>query len=237
MSVRISGSCLGVPLTFDVDDALAPRFTALLPHGWQDGTADEDARSWSVSTAFDLVGVLNDAELHVAEQVAGFIAIHAGAVAFDDRAILIPGRSLSGKSTLTEALVRRGGTYYSDEFALLDDAGRVHPYARPLTMRATQSEPARSIEPQTLQAVGERPVPVALVAYVHYRPDASWDVVDVSPGEGTLALIDNAVAAQTRSDEVLRHCAAAARQAKFVRGVRGEAPDAVDEVLRLLEPA
>ena len=237
MSVRISGSCLGVPLSFDVEDALVPRFTELLPHGWQAGTAAQDARTWSVSTAFDLVGVLNDAELHVAERVADLIAIHAGAVAFDGRAIVIPGRSLSGKSTLTEALVSHGGTYYSDEFALLDQTGRVHPYARPLTMRATLSEPARAIHPQTLRSVGEHPVPVALVAHVHYASDAQWDVVDVSRGEGTLALIDNAVAAQTRSDEVLAHCAAAAREAHFVRGVRGEASQAVDELLRLLERA
>src|SRR6185369_13624268 len=47
--------------------------------------------------------------------------VHAGVVAWRGRAILIPGRSMSGKSHLTAELVRRGAMYYSDEFAVLND--------------------------------------------------------------------------------------------------------------------
>ena len=48
------------------------------------------------------------------------VFVHAGAVAWQGRAIIIPGASLSGKSTLVAELVRAGATYLSDEFAVLD---------------------------------------------------------------------------------------------------------------------
>ena len=34
-----------------------------------------------------------------------------------------------------KALLRAGATYYSDEYALLDESGRVHPFARKLSLR------------------------------------------------------------------------------------------------------
>src|SRR5262249_3170175 len=45
--------------------------------------------------------------------------VHAGVVAWRGRAIMAPGRSMSGKSHLVAALVGCGATYYSDEFAVL----------------------------------------------------------------------------------------------------------------------
>jgi hypothetical protein len=237
MAVQISGWCLGVPLSFDVADDLAARLAETLPHGWQRGDRSPEARTWTVSTEYDIPGVLSDAELHVAERVAGLIAIHAGVVAFDGRAIVLPGRTLTGKSTLTEALVRHGGTYYSDEYALLDDTGRVHPYARPLTLRASSTEAARLIDPATLAAVGEQPAVPRLVAQLRYASDAQWDVQPITAGEGTLVLIDNAVAARTRAGEVLAHCAAAARAAHFLRGARGAADAAAEHLIALVTSA
>ncbi len=237
MAVRIDGSSLGVALSFDVAADLVPRFEAVLPPRWVAGSESGDARSWRVETEHDIDRVRGELELHLAEHVPGLIAVHACAVAFDGRAVLVPGRSLSGKSTIAAALVDQGGTYYSDEYALLDPDGQVLPYARPLTLRATGAEPARLIRPETLPAVGAEPVPVAVVAHVRYDASAQWDVHAIGPGEGTLALIDNAVAAQTRSAEVLAHCAAAARHATFVRGRRGEAADAAAQLIALLAAA
>ena len=60
------------------------------------------------------------------------IFLHAGAVAYLGRMIVLPAAALTGKSTLVAALVRAGATYYSDQFAVVDEQGRVHPYATPL---------------------------------------------------------------------------------------------------------
>jgi len=56
-------------------------------------------------------------------------------VAWEGKGIVIPGRSFSGKSTLVAELLRAGATYYSDEYAVFDKHGRVHPFPKDLEMR------------------------------------------------------------------------------------------------------
>ena len=60
------------------------------------------------------------------------VFVHAGVVGWKNRAILIPGKSFAGKTSLVAELVKAGATYYSDEFAVLDFQGLVHPYHKPL---------------------------------------------------------------------------------------------------------
>ena len=85
-----------------------------------------------------LVLAMLDSELrgHVADHATDGFFIHAGVVAHRGRGIVIPGDSFSGKTTLVAELVRAGAGYYSDEFAVIDAEGLVHPYARPLSFRA-----------------------------------------------------------------------------------------------------
>src|SRR4029450_1319780 len=76
------------------------------------------------------------AEFFVAEHAPHHLFVHAGVVGWEGRAIVMPGASFAGKTTLVQAWLERGATYYSDEFAVLGRAGRVHPFARPLAIRA-----------------------------------------------------------------------------------------------------
>jgi hypothetical protein len=62
------------------------------------------------------------------------VVVHAGAVARHGRAILLPGRSGAGKTTLVAALLRAGFQYLSDEAAVLRPDGRIWPYAKPLSI-------------------------------------------------------------------------------------------------------
>src|SRR5262245_27593595 len=72
-----------------------------------------------IARSFDLDGVLTalQSSLHfaVAMQAQPWLFVHAGVVGWHGRAIVIPGRSMSGKSTLVSELVRAGADYYSDE--------------------------------------------------------------------------------------------------------------------------
>ena len=52
---------------------------------------------------------------------------------------MLPAPSFGGKTTLVAALVRAGAIYYSDEFAVLDEQGFVHPYAKPLSIRGADN--------------------------------------------------------------------------------------------------
>jgi len=72
---------------------------------------------------------------HIAETAHDRFFVHAGVVGWNGRAIVIPGQSKIGKTTLVEEFLRIGATYYSDEFAVFDRRGYVHPFARPLRVR------------------------------------------------------------------------------------------------------
>src|SRR5436309_11058754 len=88
------------------------------------------------STLDVALGLLDQqVRLHIAYTARDWIFVHAGTVAVDGRAIVLPGRSFSGKTSLVAALVQTGATYFSDEYAVVDPEGRVHPYPRPLSIR------------------------------------------------------------------------------------------------------
>ena len=64
------------------------------------------ARTMDLNEALDLIE--SDLHLRIAERARGRVFVHAGVVGWRDRAIVIPGRTFSGKTTLVAALVRAG---------------------------------------------------------------------------------------------------------------------------------
>jgi hypothetical protein len=154
--------------------------------------------------------------------------VHAGVVGWGGEAVVIPGRSFSGKSRLVEALVRAGASYFSDEYAVFDDQGLVHPYPKPLSIRGADGGPARKYP---VEALGGRaaiePLPVGLVALTVYRPGARCTTVRLSSGQAVLALLDNTVLARSRPDVALNTLQRVASGALALRGERGEADEAV----------
>ena len=154
-----------------------------------------DAASW-VATQVDMelaVGLL-DTHVHgsLALNAADCIFIESGVVADNGRAILLPGPALSGKTTLVAALVNAGCAYYSDQYAVLDARGRVHPYARPVAFSSQNHGHAAT------------PLPVGAVVATSYRPGAEWRPKRLSPGAGVLTLLANAVPAQHRTEEAMQ---------------------------------
>jgi hypothetical protein len=105
-----------------------------------------------LARSFDLDEVLRALESHrhlyVGECASNRVFVHAGVVGWRGRAILLPGASRSGKSTLVAALLRAGARYYSDEYAVLDPLGLVHPFARPLSIRSVDRITARRLGPE-----------------------------------------------------------------------------------------
>ena len=171
----------------------------------------------------------SDLQLYVAERAPRRVFVHAGVVGWRGQAILLPGTSLSGKSRLVAELIRVGATYYSDEYAVLDAAGRVHPYARPLRLRQDGVHQRHPVESLGGQA-GRRPLPVGLVVLSGYRPGARWRPRPLTSGRGALALLDHAVGARHAPARVLAAIGEAAKGAQFLIGPRGEA----DETARLI---
>ncbi|MEP0773604.1 MAG: hypothetical protein HRF46_04485 [Acidobacteriota bacterium] len=177
-----------------------------------------------------------DMTLEMGARTRRWVFVHAGVVAWRGRALLLPGRSFAGKSTLVEALVRAGAVYYSDEYAVLDLEGRVHPYPRPLSRRAAGEFKGRPVALAALGGeAGDRPLEVTAVVFTHFREGARPRWRALSPGQGLLGLVENAVAARTRTELVMPVLMKVAQGAALFKGVRGEAAEVVPRLLRLLE--
>jgi hypothetical protein len=190
-------------------------------------------------------------EGHIALDATEFVFIHAGVVADGGRAIVIPGPSFSGKTTLVRALVDSGAVYYSDEFAALDETGRVLPYAKRLTVRRPHEgadgphkgadgphEGAGDYSIEQLGGVtGVERLPMGLVIATRFRPGAEWQPRELTPGAGALAMLEHAVPAQARPEQTLRVLKRALQDAVILEGERGEANDVARVLLDTLRAA
>jgi hypothetical protein len=183
--------------------------------------------------------LLEALEASMAQTIAEFsrtdLFVHAGAVSWNGGAVVIPGRSCSGKSTLVAALVRGGAGYLSDEYAVIDARGRVRPFARPLALRSTDG---RQI-PTSVESLGGRvepdTLPVSVVLVTRFVKDARFRPRRLSPGEVLLALLANTVPARTRAQVAITRLRRVATAAKGMKSVRDEAADIVTRILREAE--
>jgi hypothetical protein len=189
-----------------------------------------------IARSLDLEDVFRafESELHlyVAEMTQRRVFVHAGVVGWHGKAILIPGRSYSGKTTLVAELVRAGATYYSDEFAVLDSNGMVHPFARPLAIR--EEGEFRSTK-HSVESIGGRkgvrPLPVGMVLVSKYKAGAKWRPHQLSAGQGALALMDNTVSIRRQPERAFETVERVVTNAQVFKGVRGEAKDIVTPLL------
>jgi hypothetical protein len=166
------------------------------------------------------------------------IFVHAGVVGWKGRALVVPGRSRSGKTTLVAALVRAGAEYYSDEFAVLDFEGRVHPFPKPLSIRGAGGcdVHARKQSAEDLGGVcGRRPLEVRLVVLTAHRTGAGWNPTRLSPGQAVLEILAHTVPARLRPEASLVALERAVEHALVVRGDRGEADETARQLLERLE--
>ena len=166
---------------------------------------------------------LNSAlRIKVAELAEGHIFVHAGAVGWKGKALVIPGVSHSGKSTLTAELIRNGAIYYSDEYAVLGADGRLLPFPRYLSIR-DRSGRETEIPPSAFGASqGEEPIPVGMVLLTRFEEGANITPEVISPGEGIMEIIPNTVTMRKDPAFSLKVLDLVARRAIIARGPRGD---------------
>ncbi len=190
----------------------------------------------SLDVALGLIDA--DIRMLIATSTPDWIFVHAGVVALRGRALVIPGESFSGKTTLVRALVGLGATYYSDEYAVLDEDGMVHPYPRRLSIRSADGSTTAEHKIQELGGVaGEARAIVDTVVVTRYRPGAEWQPSTISAGEGAVAMLAHTVPAQRRPGESLRAVTRALRDSCVFAGDRGEAADTAQALFARLESA
>jgi len=170
-------------------------------------------------------------QLTVAEYAPRRVFVHAGVVGWKGAAILIPGLSYSGKTTLVAELIRAGATYYSDEYAVIDEHGRVHAYPRSLGIRSPDAARAKVQANEMGAEVGSKPLRVGLVISTRFKKEARWRPRELKRGEGVLEMVANTVSARTQPELTLNVLPKALEAVKILKGVRGEAREIVDSIL------
>jgi hypothetical protein len=161
-------------------------------------------------------------------------AVHAGAVVLNGRALLIPGSSHAGKSSLVAELLRRGAAHLSDEYALVDEEGRVHAYPRPLLLR--NGSPRQTLVlPDDLDASFEmEPAEVGWIVAVDYDSEGSWKVEQISQGEAVMLLLRNTPHEMEQSPEMIELFTRSVAGAECYAGTRGDVAEAADRILELV---
>ena len=246
------------------DPACLKRVRKHLPHGWELSSSPFVERLYSVlvglqgtqgnvrrfnllygdhirlARSLDLNQVFetfeSDLRLFVAELARRRVFVHAGVVGWKGKAIVVPGRSFSGKTSLVAELVRAGATYYSDEYAVFDSRGRVHPFPKPLEIREAGEVRQSKITVETLGGqTGTRPLPVGLVVMTQFKEGARWRPRKLSAGKGVLELLSNTVSARREPEKALVALQHVVATAQIVKGTRGESRDIVTSILNRLE--
>lgn len=197
---------------------------------WLYADASRMVRSLDLRDVF--VALEYDIEVYVAEHARGRVFVHAGVVELDGRAIVLPGATRDGKTTLVAAFVRAGAVYYSDEYALIDARGRVHPYPRPLSIRSETGDPRATPAEALGGSVGCAPVAVGTILVTRYQPRTVWNPRPLSSGQTVLELLANTLSAKYAPRQAMSALACVAESARNLTGARGEADEVVGALLR-----
>lgn len=163
----------------------------------------------------------SDLERFLARRARTHAFVEAGVVGWQGRGIVIPGRRVSGKTTLVDALVRQGADYYSDQYAVLDPNGLVSPFRPSFDERNAQLPQDRSSG--EFGGPARPPIPVGYIVVAEYKPGAVWHPHRLTPGQAVVALLSHAPAARHQPGYLLRTFKTAARSAVTWSGTRGDA--------------
>jgi len=157
----------------------------------------------------------------IGEYAVDCVFMHAGVVGWNGRAILLPADSFKGKSTLVTELVRCGAEYYSDEFAIIDGDGMVHPFARNINRRTENFVPYELTVEELSGRYGKQPIPVGFVLLTEFMPNGAWRPEILTAGNGVLRMIPFTLSIRYRTDfsmQVLHNVASHAIIASSPRG-------------------
>jgi len=150
----------------------------------------------------------------VASRLHSYFLIHAAVVARDDRAVILPAWSGTGKSTLCAALVQRGWRFLSDEFCLLHlTDGSIHPLPRPIPLKNESIPAFRGFAPDAVMgptffqtrkgdiahirpptesiSAADQPAMPAWVVLPRYKADSVSRLEDIAPDRALLLMAAN----------------------------------------------
>lgn len=173
----------------------------------------------------------------IAEFAVDKVFIHAGVVAWKGKAIIIPAKSFAGKTTLVKALTKMGAEYYSDEYAVLDEEGFVHPFPKMLSVRGITNEYLQTDYPVEYfgGVQGIEPLPVALILITEFEKSAEWQPEILSEGFGVMEMLSHTIPIRYNPKFSLKVLNKTVNRAIIVKTKRGEAYDFALKLLSFFE--
>jgi len=173
--------------------------------------------------------------IKIAEYAPKDVFVHAGVAAWNGKAIIIPGSSYSGKTTLIAELVKNGAEYFSDEYAIFDEEGFVHPFPRPLQIREHGRYDQTQVSVEQLGGkASDRKLPVGSVVITKFEPDAVWKPERISTGEAVVEMVPHTIAIRRNTNFSLKVLKTVAERAIIIRGSRNEAKDFAITLINIL---
>ncbi len=175
--------------------------------------------------------------LSVAEFAEARVFVHAGAVSWKGRGIVIPGNSYSGKTSLVREFVAAGAEYLSDEYAVFDIEGSVHPFAKPLSIR--DKDGGFLQVDHVVEDLGGvcalAPVKVAYILHTSYEPGTIWKPTVLTGGAGVLKLLEHTLPIRVATKFSLEVFNKVASEAVFLESPRGESAETVKAFLEYIK--
>ncbi len=161
-----------------------------------------------------------------------WIFVHAGVVGWKGQALLVPADSHQGKTTLVSELVSCGAEYYSDEYAIIDSSGSVHPFERDLSVRQGSISNVVEVPVSTIGGkAGTEPLPAGMVVLTRFEAGSDWQPERISLGEGILETLPMVLSLRFNTEFALKVLNTAFRRAIIVRSSRGEAAKSARKIL------
>lgn len=185
----------------------------------------------------------------------GRLLLHAGAVASDHRAVLLPAASGSGKSMLTAALVSSGLRYLTDDVAAIEaTTGMVLPYPKPIAVplrlrrKLPRAGPLPSgrfaylgdegfVTARELGAATGGPTTPGLIVHPQYRPGSPTRATALSPAQGVQLLAEQSFHLPPDPAGALEELAAISAGCRRLTLVYSDLDEAVTLIGRELELA
>ena len=200
----------GHPATAQVTFRLSPAAGGLLR------LENSAGQPLNASPAMAAVALMEQATYHLLERATGGLALHAGLIVRDGRALLLPGTSGSGKSTLALWLGRHGWQCLADEVVFIPTGGPSVEGGRQAAIRASglarpaHLKPASAAACPQLIGPGSLPLetggwlvppdhadyaqseglPVAGILFPHFQPGAQPQVQPLSRASAAAQLAE-----------------------------------------------
>lgn len=172
--------------------------------------------------------------LDVASWSPDFVFIHSGVALSEHGLILLPGSSFAGKSTLVKALTELGCKYFSDEFAVVDREGLVHPFPRPSHIRGERG--GKFIGPRKLGwSDSLTPQPASTIIFTQYVESGEWLPTKLKKARALVRLLEHTVSAKIRTQTSIKLLTKLLDKNPIaVESDRGEAKKAAEQLLSWL---